>query len=59
MRAAPIEKQPALRGQCLTALAKWDKEEIITEYAEKHGLPYVIVRPGVYMAVGTSRYTDA
>jgi nucleoside-diphosphate-sugar epimerase len=52
--SCPIEKQPALRGSPY-CFAKVGQEEIVAEYAEKHGLPYVIVRPGVVYGPGNEQ----
>ena len=41
----PIEKRPELRGDAY-CFAKVKQDEIVAEYGEKCGLPYVIVRPG-------------
>ena len=41
----PVEKHPALRGEAY-CFAKVKQDEIVAEYGEKFGIPYVIVRPG-------------
>jgi nucleoside-diphosphate-sugar epimerase len=50
----PIEQQSALRGSPY-CFAKVKQEEMIMEYAAKHGLPYVIVRPGVVYGPGNEQ----
>lgn len=47
----PVEEQPALRGQAY-CFAKVKQDEMVMEYGRKHGLPYVIVRPGVVYGSG-------
>ena len=49
--SCPIETQPALRGDAYT-FAKVKQDQIVTEYGRKHGLPYVIVRPGYVYGPG-------
>lgn len=41
----PVESQPALRGNAY-CFAKVKQEEMVREYAGKHGLPCVTLRPG-------------
>jgi nucleoside-diphosphate-sugar epimerase len=41
----PIEKQPERRGEAY-CFAKVKQDELVAEYGDKFGLPYVIVRPG-------------
>src|SRR5438309_2825603 len=43
--SCPVEKRPELRGDAY-CFAKVKQEEIVTEYSERLGIPYVIVRPG-------------
>ena len=52
--ACPVEQHPALRGSPY-CFAKVKQEEMIMEYAGKHGLPYVIVRPGVVYGSGNEQ----
>jgi nucleoside-diphosphate-sugar epimerase len=47
----PIESRPELRGDAYT-FAKVGQELILKEYAEKYGIPYVILRPGVVYGPG-------
>jgi nucleoside-diphosphate-sugar epimerase len=42
---SPIAEKPHLRGEAY-CYAKIKQEEIVREYGQKFGLPYVIVRPG-------------
>ena len=49
--SCPIETQPELRGDAYT-FAKVKQEEIVCEYGKKHGIPHVIVRPGVVFGPG-------
>lgn len=41
----PLDAQPHLRGQAY-CYAKVRQDELVQEYGRKHGLPYVLVRPG-------------
>ena len=47
----PIEFHPELRGDAY-CFAKIKQDELVTEYAEKFGIPYVIVRPGYVYGPG-------
>jgi nucleoside-diphosphate-sugar epimerase len=49
--SCPVETQPELRGDAYT-FAKVKQEEIICEYGDNRGIPYVIVRPGVVYGPG-------
>ena len=49
--SCPVEIHPELRGDAY-CFAKVNQDEIITEYGAKHGIPYVIVRPGVVYGPG-------
>lgn len=42
--SCPVEKHPALRDAY--CFAKLKQEELVAEYGEQCGLPYVIIRPG-------------
>lgn len=53
----PIERQPALRGDAYS-FAKVKQDEIVMEYGEKFGVPYVIVRPGYVYGPGNEAITD-
>jgi nucleoside-diphosphate-sugar epimerase len=41
----PAESRPALRGDAYS-FAKIKQDELVKEYGEQYGVPYVIVRPG-------------
>lgn len=43
--SCPIEQDPKLRGSAY-CFAKVKQEEIVKEYSERFGIPFVIVRPG-------------
>src|SRR5579883_945261 len=43
---APVEPKPAVRGEAY-CYAKVKQDEILQEYGKAHGIPYVILRPGV------------
>src|SRR2546430_5849998 len=47
----PLEDAPQERFDAY-GFAKLKQEELVKEYGEKHGLPYVIVRPGVVFGPG-------
>ena len=47
----PIEEHPELRGDAY-CFAKVKQDEIVTEYGERFGIPYVIVRPGYVVGPG-------
>ena len=50
----PVEQRPALRGDAY-CFAKVKQEEIVLDYGRKHGLPCVIVRPGVVYGPGNEQ----
>ena len=50
----PTETQPVLRGDSY-CFAKTKQDELVIEYGKKHGLPYVLVRPGVVYGPGKRR----
>jgi nucleoside-diphosphate-sugar epimerase len=52
----PVESRPELRGEAY-CFAKAKQDEIVIEYAEKQGIPYVIVRPGVVYGPGNLAIT--
>jgi nucleoside-diphosphate-sugar epimerase len=52
----PLEPRPELRGEAY-CFAKVKQEEIVREYGRVHGVPYVIVRPGVVYGPGKSAIT--
>jgi nucleoside-diphosphate-sugar epimerase len=49
--SCPVEEHPELQGQAYS-FAKLKQEEIVIEYARAHGVPYVMVRPGVVYGPG-------
>ncbi len=53
----PVEQHPERRGHAYT-FAKAKQDEIVKEYGEKFGLPYVIVRPGYVYGVGNEAITN-
>lgn len=50
----PTEAYPALRGDPY-CFAKAKQDELVINYGKKHGLPYVLVRPGVVYGPGKER----
>lgn len=53
----PLEEQhPELRGEAY-CYAKVRQEQIVAEYAKKHGMPCVVVRPGSVYGPGSSELT--
>ncbi len=50
----PVEQQPALRGSPY-CYAKVKQEQIIMDYAKRHGLRYVMIRPGVVYGPGNEQ----
>jgi nucleoside-diphosphate-sugar epimerase len=53
----PVESRPDLRGDAY-CFAKVKQDEIVTEYAKKFGIPYVIVRPGYVYGPGNEAITS-
>src|SRR5262249_30615354 len=53
----PVETRPALRGDAY-CFAKVKQDEIVTDYGEKFGVPYVIIRPGYVYGVGNEAITN-
>jgi nucleoside-diphosphate-sugar epimerase len=47
----PVEAHPELRGDAY-CFAKIKQDEIVTEYGNKFGIPYVIIRPGYVYGPG-------
>lgn len=54
--SCPIEERPDLRGEAY-CYAKVKQEQIVTEYAENSGIPYVILRPGSVYGPGKDQIT--
>jgi len=55
--SCPVEERPELRGHAYT-FAKAKQDEIVKEYGEKFGIPYVIVRPGYVYGGGNEAITN-
>jgi nucleoside-diphosphate-sugar epimerase len=55
--SCPVEARPDLRGDAY-CFAKVKQDEIVTEYGEKFGIPYVIVRPGYVYGPGNEAITS-
>jgi nucleoside-diphosphate-sugar epimerase len=53
----PVEQRPERRGHAYT-FAKAKQDEIVQEYGENFGLPYVIVRPGYVYGVGNEAISN-
>lgn len=49
--SCPVETHPELRGDAYT-FAKTKQDELVTEYASRFAIPYVIVRPGYVIGPG-------
>jgi nucleoside-diphosphate-sugar epimerase len=49
--SCPVETCPELRGEAY-CYAKVKQDEIVTEYGERFGIPYVIIRPGYVYGPG-------
>jgi nucleoside-diphosphate-sugar epimerase len=54
--SCPVEERPELRGDAY-AFAKVKQDEIVREYGERLGIPYVIVRPGYVYGPGKRAIT--
>lgn len=52
----PIEEHPENRGDAY-AFAKLKQDQIVVEYAKKHGIKYVILRPGAVYGPGNESIT--
>jgi nucleoside-diphosphate-sugar epimerase len=52
----PVEERPALRGEAY-CFAKAQQDEIVAEYCQRSGIPYVIVRPGQVYGPGNEGIT--
>jgi nucleoside-diphosphate-sugar epimerase len=50
--SCPTEEYPHLRGEAY-CFGKVKQEQIVSEYAKKFGMPYVVVRPGSVYGDGT------
>jgi nucleoside-diphosphate-sugar epimerase len=54
--SCPVEEHPELRGEAY-CYAKVKQDEIVKEYGEKLGVPYVTVRPGAVYGPGNEPIT--
>jgi nucleoside-diphosphate-sugar epimerase len=54
--SCPLEERPELRSEAY-CFAKVKQDELVVHYAEKHGIPYVILRPGVVYGPGKGGIT--
>jgi len=52
----PIEEHPELRGDAY-AFGKLKQDQMVIDYWAKHGIPYVIVRPGAVYGPGNDKIT--
>src|SRR6516162_4641083 len=50
----PVEDKPTLRGDAY-CFAKLKQDQLVMEYGRKHGVPFVILRPGVVYGPGKER----
>jgi nucleoside-diphosphate-sugar epimerase len=55
--SSPVEQQPALRAHAYT-FAKVKQDEIVREYGDRFGVPYVIVRPGYVYGPGNEAISN-
>jgi nucleoside-diphosphate-sugar epimerase len=54
--SCPVEQRSEKRGEAY-CFAKVKQDEIVSEYGQKFGIPYVIVRPGVVYGPGNEGIT--
>ena len=54
--SCPVEAHPEILGDAY-CYAKVKEDELVQEYGKKHGVPYVIVRPGSVYGPGKSQIT--
>lgn len=54
--SCPVETHPHTRGEAY-CFAKAKQDEIVAEYGQKFGIPYVVVRPGVVYGPGNPGIT--
>lgn len=54
--SCPTEEHSELRGEAY-CFAKVKQDELVIEYGRKHGIPYVLVRPGVVYGPGKTQIT--
>jgi nucleoside-diphosphate-sugar epimerase len=55
--SSPVEEHSQLRGSAYV-FAKVKQDEIVKEYGERFGIPYVIVRPGYVYGSGNEAITN-
>jgi nucleoside-diphosphate-sugar epimerase len=48
---APVEEHPELRGEAY-CYAKLRQDQLVEEYGKKHGIPFVLIRPGAVYGPG-------
>ena len=54
--SCPVDQEPELRGEAY-CYAKVRQEQIVAEHGEKHGVPYVIIRPGSVYGPRNAEFT--
>jgi nucleoside-diphosphate-sugar epimerase len=54
--SCPVEEHAELRGDAY-CFAKLKQDELVAEYGRKHGIPYVLVRPGAVYGPGSRGIT--
>lgn len=54
--SCPVEAQPWLRGEAY-CYGKAKQDELLYEYGRKHGIPFVVVRPGAVFGPGKNAIT--
>ena len=54
--SSEVEQQPHLRGEAY-CFAKVKQEELVKEYSDRKGIPYVSMRPGAVYGPGKTRIT--
>ncbi len=54
--SCPLESHPELRGDAYS-FAKVKQDELVSDYGQKFGIPYVIVRPGFVYGPGNEAIT--
>jgi nucleoside-diphosphate-sugar epimerase len=52
--SCPLEEHPHLRGEAY-CYAKARQDELVQQYGKEHGIPYVLVRPGVVYGPGKAK----
>jgi nucleoside-diphosphate-sugar epimerase len=54
--SAPVEENPELRREAY-CYAKLRQDQIVEEYGKRHGIPYILVRPGAVYGPGKEGIT--